>query len=95
MSTVDLSDVRGSVELLKWAKAQQAKLKEVEANARAAIEEKMGEAEIGTLDGEDVISWSHFKKRQLDQKALREKHPELVEEYTNLVESRQFKVIDA
>lgn len=93
MTNVDLSDVRGQVEILRWAKAQQAKLKEIEANARDAIEAKMGNADVGLLDGEEAITWATFKKRQLDQKALRDEHPELAESFTQLVEQRQFKVV--
>lgn len=89
----DLSSVRAAVEVVRWAKAEEAKLKALVTEHRAAIEEALGDDEQGTLDGEIVITWASHKKRQLDQSALREAHPELVEEYTNLVEARQFKVV--
>lgn len=93
MTNVDLEAVRAQVESLRYAKQKIAEMKVLESMARDAIEEAMGTGEIGQLDGETVITWTTFKKRQFRQDKLKETHPELVEEYTELTESRQFKVV--
>jgi hypothetical protein len=54
----------------------------------------MGDAEIGSLDGKTVVVWSRYKKRSLNQSALRETHPEIAEEFTELKEQRTFKLVD-
>lgn len=94
MTAVNLNALRAHVELLIWAKQRKAEIKDIEANSRSEIEAAMGDAEIGTLDGEEAIHWTTYKKRQFKQAALRAEHPELAEEYTELVEQRKFEVLD-
>ena len=94
MTSKDLSAVRPQVEMLQWAKRQKAKIKEIEDMARPAVEEAMGSADVGTLDDEPVINWGTYKTRRLNQKALAEKHPEIVEEFKEAHEQRKFEVLD-
>jgi len=89
----DLESVRAQVAILVHCKLKKAELKDLEERARAAVEDALGEDENGALDGEPVIRWGHSKRRQLDQKALRDKEPEIAEEYTSLVETRRFEVL--
>ena len=94
MTKADLNPVRGQVALLQWAKTQQAKLKEVEDHAKAAIQDVMRDADAGVLDGETVVTWESYKKRQFDQKALREDKPDIAEEYTKMIDVRTFRLTD-
>jgi len=91
---VNLNKLRAHVEILQMVKRKKADLKKLEDNSKAEIQKAMGSEEIGELDGKVVIRWSRFKKRQLNQSKLREDNPELAEEYTDLVEQRQFNVVD-
>lgn len=91
--SVDLESVRAHVDILVWAKARAAELKDIEKNARDAIEEALGDNEIGELDGHPVVTWAMHKKRVFQQAKFKEAHPELVEAFTETVEGRQFKVI--
>lgn len=93
MSAVDLEKVRDQVELLRWVAAREKELKEVKARARGIVEDALGGAEVGTLDGETAVTWSKFKKRQFDKAALESEHPDIVAEYTKLVESSRFEVL--
>lgn len=94
MTVVDLESVRAPVAVLQWVKQRRAELKELESAARAQVEAAMGEADEGQIDGETVVTWSRSKRRSLDQKALKEDHPELVEEYKTTTEVRTFNVVD-
>lgn len=94
MTIRNLESVRAQVEMLLWAKRQKAKLKEVEDLARPVVEEAMGGADVGTLDDEIVIKWGTYKSRRLDQKALADAHPEIVEEFKVASEQRKFEVVD-
>lgn len=94
MTIKDLSEVRASVELLQWADAQKAKIKVIEENARAAVEEAMGESDVGAIDDEVVITWTHSKRTILDQKALKAERPEIHAEYQKTTPTRTFKVVD-
>lgn len=42
----------------------------------------LGDAGTGTVNGEVVVTWKSQSRRSLDQKALKEAHPDLVEQYT-------------
>lgn len=90
---VDLDPVRAHVETLRWVKKRQAELKDLESKTRDAIEQALGDNEIGQLDGDTVITWVMHKKRLFQQAKLKDAHPELVEEFTETVEGRQFKVL--
>jgi predicted phage-related endonuclease len=93
MNTVDLASVRGHVETLKFVKAKMAALKELEKQARAAIEEAMGEHEVGMLDDEPVVHWSRFKEQRFDQSAFGDEYPDLLEQYKTAREKRRFEVL--
>lgn len=94
MPKVNLEPVRAHVEILRMVKRKKAELKELEANSRAVVEEAMGDNESGELDGKPAIEWPRYKKRQFRLAALRDAHPEIAEEYTELVEAAQFNVVD-
>lgn len=94
MTNVDLESVRDHVQILKWAKARINEVKDLEQNARDAIEEALGDNDIGQLDGQTVVTWTTHKKRQFQQAKLKEAYPELADEFTELVEARTFKLVD-
>lgn len=92
MSNVDLSALRQWVEILRHAKAKEAEIKELKDQAVEQIKSVMRPGDVGLLDGEVVIDWASFKKNQLDQKALKAEHPEIVALYTKLTDSNRFDV---
>ena len=94
MHGTNLDDLRAHVALLRWAKARKAEIKEIEDNARHAVEQAMGNSDLGLIDGKPAIAWKSHKQRRLDQKALKAAHPDLVDSYTMSSEVRRFEVID-
>lgn len=94
MTSVNLESLRAQIEILRMCKRRKSDLKELEDNARGAVEEAMGEADTGTLDGEVAITWKRHKRRSLDQKALAAAHPETVEEFRTTTEVRKFEVME-
>lgn len=94
MTIKDLSDVRGPVAILKWAKARKAEIKVAEDKARAEIEEAMGDADVGILDDEVVITWGSHKRNSFDQKAFAEAHPDLFELFKASSSVRRFALVD-
>jgi hypothetical protein len=94
VTNVDLNAVRGHVEVLKWCGDRLSEIRELQKNARDAIEEVLADNEIGELDGKTVITWASHKKRQLNQAAMKEAHPDIVEEFTDSVEQRTFRVVN-
>lgn len=71
----------------QWAEAQK--------NARAEIEELLGDNEIGELeDGTAVVLWKTGKRTSLDQKLLAQLYPNVLEECKAISETRTFKLVD-
>jgi len=93
MST-DISALRGQVEILRWCKTKRAELKELEDNAKAAIQDTLDGDDIGTVDGEPVVTWKSHKRTALDQTALKNEDPETYALYTKTTEVRRFEVCD-
>jgi fructose-specific phosphotransferase system component IIB len=89
---MDLNAVRGHVELLQYAKAKQAELKDIEERSRAAVEEALGSDEIGELDGKIVVTYRHIKQRRFSQSKHKADQPGCHEIYMTPTESRQFRV---
>lgn len=94
MSSVDLDKLRAQVELLRFVKSRKAELKVIEDNARAAVEEALGDADTGTLDGEPVVAWRFYKRRALDQKALKASFKDVYEACLRATEVRRFDLLD-
>lgn len=81
----DLDSVKGWVDLLRTVKARRAELDEVEAKARVEIENVLGTAETGTVNGKPVLTWKWSKPaRRFDQTKFKAEHPDLAAQYTKL-----------
>lgn len=84
-----LDDIRRYQDLTSAKAAIEEELKTL----RGRIEDALGDDDTGTILGVPVVTWKFGKRRSLDQRALRAAHPELVEEFTTLSETRTFKVV--
>ena len=94
MTPKDISSVRGHVQLLQHVKREKARLKEIEDGARAAVEEALGHATEGEIDGEIVVSRKSVKSNRLDQKLLASLYPEALAECKTVSESTRFEVVE-
>lgn len=90
----NLNELRGQVEILKYCKAKRAELKELEDNAKAAIQDALGDDDAGTVDGELAVTWKSSKRTTLDQQYLKKTFPQVVAECQVTTEVRRFEVVD-
>jgi hypothetical protein len=90
---IELDDVADSVAVMRACQSRIADLKEVMAQHRSVIEEKMGNEEIGTVDGKPVISWKTYKQRRLNQALLGLTHPDILELCKETTETRRMEVL--
>ena len=88
----DLGALRAQIAILRHVKEKEAELKELKENARAAIEEAMGDEELGTLDGDVVVRWKRQKRTALSQKLLKEMYPEAFASCQDTIETRRFEI---
>ncbi|OZC62327.1 hypothetical protein CH304_00390 [Rhodococcus sp. 15-649-1-2] len=91
----DLADLRHWVDVLVHVKAKKAELAELEKNAKAEIQNAMGDRTVGTLDGHAVVKWSTTKRTALSQTLLKKLHPEAAAECMETTEVRRFEVLDS
>lgn len=61
---------------------------------KAAIQDALGDYEIGTVHGRPVVSWTHHVRHALDQKALKRAEPRLYEAYLKATTVRRFVVLE-
>jgi len=94
MTRVDLDKLRWAVEAMRYIKERKAELKELEDRARPALEDALGDATEGELDGHTVVTWKYHKRRALDQAVLRNSYPEIYESCRVTTEVRRFEITE-
>lgn len=89
--TVDLpADAENWLALIRQCDRDIKDLEETKKLARARIEQMLGDAELGMLDGRPAVHWTVVASRRLDQRKLKEQAPDLVEACTVTSLSRRF-----
>jgi predicted phage-related endonuclease len=92
--TADISNMRAQVEILRWCKNKRAEIKELEDQAKAAVQSALDEDTVGTVDGDVAVTWKSHKRNALDQKLLQRLYPETAAECMSTTEVRRFEVCD-
>jgi hypothetical protein len=91
----ELDDVAGWVQLLRSASADKARAEAHIATARRHIEEALGDAEIGFLEGEAVVRWTYVTGKRFDAKLARELlNPSQLIACTAEQKSRRFTLVE-
>jgi hypothetical protein len=91
--SIELDDVKDSVAIMRACKSRIADLTEVLAQHRAVIEEKMGNEDVGTVDGKPVITWKTYKQNRLNQAVLAITHPDILELCKETTETRRMEIL--
>jgi predicted phage-related endonuclease len=90
----DLTALHAQVEILRWCKMKAAELKELEAGAKAVIQEALGDQELGHIDGTPVVAWKSHKRTAVDQAYFKKTFAEVHAECLVTTEVRRFEVLD-
>lgn len=90
--TVNLNGLKAQLAIIQHCKQKRAELDELEANAKAAIQAALGEAEVGTIDGRVAVRWTTVRRNTIDQKLLKQRHPDIAAEVMTVSESRRFTI---
>jgi hypothetical protein len=80
--------------LLKGLRADRAEIDMQIEVAEAHIKDALGDAEVGTINGEPVVRWSYVTTNRFDQKVAKEllSHDQLAQ-CTKATESRRFTIV--
>lgn len=82
------------VEDLRVATAQRAKWAQREDELKAAIQDRLGEEENGTVAGKPVVAWRWHVRHSFDQKALKSTRPEVYRDFMVTSRYRIFNLIE-
>ena len=61
---------------------------------KAAIQDALGDYEVGTVHGLPVVTWTHHTRHALDQKALREAQPDVYHRFVKASTVRRFTLAE-
>lgn len=85
-------EVRNAVLRLKGI-SEQIKVLDAEADElKTRVQAYMEDAAVLTWDGKNLATWKTQKRSSLDQKALAAAHPEIVEQFKRVSETRVFRI---
>ena len=90
--TVNLDGLKAQLAIIRHCKAKRAELDELESNAKASIQTALGDAEVGTVDGRVAVRWTTVRRNAVDQRLLKQKHPDIAAEVMTVSESRRFTI---
>jgi hypothetical protein len=96
MSTANLDNLKGWIEILRAAKAERQIIDDKIAVARGRIEEALdlADAEAGTVDGVTVVTWKTVSSTRLDQTLVKALVPaELRAQCMMTSTSRRFELV--
>jgi predicted phage-related endonuclease len=79
------------VQKLIAVKSNIAEFEKMQDEIQAQLGELLKEAEVGTFEGEEIVSWKKMTRDSLDTKALGEAHPALVSKFRKQTTYRVMK----
>lgn len=91
---VDIADLADAREAYRRAKIEIRKWQDVADAAKGKITERLGDAEIGTVDGYVVLTYKRSTRTTVDTKRLREDMGDLLAPYLRTSEVRSFELVD-
>jgi hypothetical protein len=91
---VELTGLRGVRDALAAAAAEKRRATQLYDDLAGIIKARMGTAEIGTLDGEPVVSYAQTERIILRDKLVRELHPDVARECEDIIPVRTFRLLD-
>lgn len=95
MNTKEIDSLKNWVVMIKQLKADRAEIDEQIEVGENQIKDALGDAEIGTVDGEPVVRWTRVLTNRFDQKAAKALlSDEQIAQCCNLSESRRFTIVE-
>lgn len=93
--SVALDDLVHDVELLRIVEEQISRLTSLKNTLRGTLKTRLGEAQIGTVNGVPVIRWSSEFRVSVVIGVLRQRYPEVARECEDISQVRKFEVLAA
>ena len=87
-------EIRHAYAVLRHVAQERSQLADMETEAKAIIQERMGDDESLVLDGRQVITWKSRATTKFRTADFKAEHPELAEEFTARGSQRYFVLLE-
>lgn len=95
VDSIALDELAPHLELLRTVEDQLARLKALRGDLQRKVKNRLGEVEVGTVNGVPVVTYRRTLRVTLSQKLVKELHPEIVRQCEEITEVRTFLLVDA
>ena len=75
-------DIQELIEKRNEYKETEKKFKKERKAIENKIKDKLGDAEIGVVNGEELVKWKNISSTRFDKKSLKEEHPDIYKKFT-------------
>ncbi|ONI87343.1 hypothetical protein ALI22I_23260 [Saccharothrix sp. ALI-22-I] len=93
--SIAVDDLAAQLDLLRWVEDQLDGLKKFRADVQRAVKLRLGDTEVGTVNGVPVVSYRKSLRITLSPRLVREADPELARRCEEISEIRTFLLLDA
>ncbi|MFT7836945.1 hypothetical protein Q5530_12415 [Saccharothrix sp. BKS2] len=93
--SVELDDLTGHLELLRTIEDQLARLKRLRGDLQNTLKRRLGDIEVGTVNGVPMVTYRATLRIGLSQTLLKERYPQIVRECEEITSVRTFLLVDA
>lgn len=94
LQSAAIDEIVGWVTVLRKATEEKKRAEEVIAQAREKIEDALGDAEVGTVDGQPVVRWTFVRSERFDQKKAKALLGDDAAACIVPIETRRFTLVD-
>lgn len=91
---VELDELSALLDRLRWIDEQVKKLAAEADELKAAIQDVLGDREVGAVGGRTAVTWFHHLRHTFDQKRFHAENPDVWERYLRVTPYRAFRVED-
>jgi hypothetical protein len=92
--SIAVDDLSAQLDLLRWVEDQLDGLKKFRADVQRAVKLRLGDTEIGTVNGVPVVSYRKALRITLSPRLVRESDPDLARRCEEISEVRTFLLMD-
>jgi hypothetical protein len=94
LKAVELTGLRGVLDALTAVAVEKRHATQLYDDLAGIIKARLGTAQIGTLNGEPVVSYAQTERIILRDKLIRELHPDVARECEDIIPVRTFRLLD-
>lgn len=93
--SIAVDDLSAQLDLLRWVEDQLGALKKFRGELHRTIKSRLGDIEVGTVNGVPVVTYRTALRVTLSPRLVRELHPEVARKCEEISEVRTLLLVDA